>query len=175
MGNSFFTYIQRLELIGFFAGYPLLYTLILVFAANKQIRDIFKNRLVSILPLSYALVGTLYLGLQIKNLYLSQTINNINNPFLMGWALLAILFWLPSFRKKEWWSLLHSLAFFFLLVKDIIMQFSSSADEHILKNDMKIYTVSLLLNLGCFIFLLLFSFIICPNKKGANSNSFHLF
>jgi hypothetical protein len=169
MGNNFFAYIQQLELMAFFSGYSLLYAIILVFAGNKEPGNNFKSRIVSVLPLSYALVSTLYLGLQLKNLYLSYSSGNIrpaiHHPYLMLWGLLAILFWLPSFRKKEWLSLLHSLVFFFILVKDIFMQIASSVDENILKNDMRIYTVSFLLNLAAFILMALLYFFFLQNKN----------
>lgn len=169
MGNNFFAYLQQLELMAFFSGYSLLYAIILVFAGNKQSQNNFKKRIVSVLPLSYALVSTLYLGLQLKNLYLSYSSGNIrlaiHHPYLMIWGLLGILFWIPSFRKKEVLSLLHSLVFFFILVKDIIFQIGSSVDENILKNDMRIYTVSFLLNLAAFILIALLYFFFLQNKK----------
>jgi hypothetical protein len=169
MGNNFFAYLQQLELMAFFSGYTLLYAIVLVFAANKKSGNNFKNRIVSILPLSYALVSTLYLGLQLKNFYLSYSSGNIklaiHHPYLMIWGLLAILFWIPLFRKKELLSLLHSLVFFFILVKDIVLQIGSSVDENILKNDMRIYTASFLLNLATFILMVLLYFFFLQNKK----------
>lgn len=169
MGNNFFAYLQLLELMAFFSGYSLLYAIILVFAGNKKPENNFKNRIVSVLPLSYALVSTLYLGLQLKNLYLSHLSANvrlaIHHPYLMIWGLLAILFWIPLFRKKAGLTLLHNLVFFFILVKDIFMQIGSSVDENILKNDMRLYTVSFLLNLATFILMGLLSFFFLKNKN----------
>ena len=169
MGDSFFAFIQQLELMAFFSGYSLLYAIIVVFAGDRAPGNNFKNRLVPALPLSYALVGTLYLGLQLKNFYLSYSSGNIiqpiHHPYLMIWGLLSILFWIPLFRKKEIFTLLHSLVFFFILVKDISMQIFSSVDENILKNDMKIYTVSFLLNLASFILIVLLYFFFFQNKK----------
>jgi len=155
--------------MAFFSGYSLLYAIILAFAGNKESQNNFKNLIVSILPFSYALIGTLYLGLQIKNLYLSYSIGNsgmaIHHVYLMTWGLLCVLFWIPLFRKKVWLTLLHSLVFFFILVKDIILQIGSSVDENILKNDMKIYTFSFLLNLATFILIALLYFFFLQNKK----------
>ena len=169
MGNNFFAYLQLLELMAFFSGYSLLYAIILVFAGNKESRNNFKNRIVSVLPLSYALVSTLYVGLQLKNLYLNHLSGNIrltiDHHYLMVWGLLAILFWIPLFRKKEGLSLLHSLVFFFILVKDIFMQIGSSVDENILKNDMRLFTVSFLLNLATFILMGILYFFFLKNKK----------
>lgn len=169
MGNSFFKYVQQLELFGFFSGYSLLFVLILFWTGDKPLQNNFKKRLLSVIPYSYALIGTLYIGLLMKNLYESHMVGNlftnIYNPFLTAWALLSILFWIPAIGKKQFLSLLHNLVFFFLLVKDVIMQIFSSEYNEILKNDMKIYTMSLLLNLGSFIVVLLFSFVIWQNKK----------
>jgi hypothetical protein len=169
MGNTLFAYIQQLELMAFFSGYSSLYAIILVFEGNKESGNNFKKRVVPALPLAYALVGTLYLGLQLKNFYLSYSSGNIiqafHHPFLMIWGLLAILFWIPLFRKKESLSLFHSLVFFFILVKDISLQIFSPVDGNILKNDMRIYTVSFLLNLASFILMVLMYFFLLPNKK----------
>jgi hypothetical protein len=169
MGNNFFAYLQQLELIAFFSGYSLLYATILVFSGNKDSKNNFKNRIVSVLPASYAMVGTLYLGLQLKNLYLSYSSGNIrvaiHHPYLMIWGLLGIFFWMPPFRKRERLTLLHNLVFFFILVKDILMQISSSVDENILKNDMRLYTVSFVLNLATFILVGLLDFFFLQNKK----------
>jgi len=169
MGNNFFAYIQQLELMAFFSGYSLLYAIILVFAGNKESGNNFKSRVVSVLPLSYALVSTLYMALQLKNLSLSYSSGNlrlaIHHPYLMIWGLLALLFWIPSFRKKEGLSLFHSLVFFFILVKDIFMQIGSPVDENFLKNDMRMYTVSFLLNLAAYIFVVLLYFFFLQNKK----------
>ncbi len=171
MGNSFFAYLQQLELMAFFSGYPLLYAVIVYTGEDKRSRSRFKNRTVSVLPFAYALTGTLYLGLQLKKLYFNYSSGNIKQmmhlPWLMIWAFLSILFWIPAVSKKKELSLIHSLIFFFFLLKDMVLQFASSADGNILKNDMRIYTISLLLNLCAFILLVLLSFFISQNKNKA--------
>ena len=169
MGNSFFVYLQQLEMMAFFSGYPLVYAIIIYFAGNKRSKNNFKARMVSVLPFGYALIGTLYLGLQLKKLYFNYSTGNIKQmmhlPWLMTWALLSILFWIPAISRKKVLSLLHSLVFFFFLLKDIVLQYTSSADENVLKNDMRIYTISLLLNLGAFILMLLLSLFVLLNKN----------
>lgn len=163
MGNSFFVYLQQLELIAFFTGYPLLYAVVLSLAGKQPERSNFKSRVVSLLPFTYALVGTLYLGLQLKNLYPDYSIENIKlamtQPYLQIWGLLSLLFWIPALAKKPVFSLLHSLAFFFLLLKDLIVHFSSGGDPHMVRNAMKVYTDSLLLNLCTFIGVVLICFL----------------
>lgn len=170
MDNSFFAYLQQLELIAFFSGYPLIYTVIHFSVGNQQVKNDFKNRIPSYLPFAYALVGALYLALQLKNLYPDYSVDNlkltIQQPWLMSWGLLSILFWIPVLSKKKILSLLHSLVFFFILIRDLFIQFSaSSAGNHIVKNDMNIYTISLALNLGALIIIVLFCFLCIRYKK----------
>ena len=169
MENSFFAYAQKLELLAFFSGYPLIYAIVFFIAGDQQSKNKFKSRAVSLLPFAYALIGTLYLGLQLKKLYPDYSIENITlqtqQPYLMAWALLSNLFWIPSLGKKTILSLLHSLVFFFFVIKDLFLQLSGSIDKDIIRNDMKIYTVSLLLNLVAIALLLLLSFLYARYKK----------
>lgn len=156
MGENFFSYLQQLELMAFFSGYPLLYAIVVSVVGKKQLRNNFKSKIVRLLPYSYALVGILYLGLQLKNLYPDYSTENINmaleRPFLKIWGLLSIFFWIPSLTKKTVLSLLHSFVFFFLLLKDLIVQSSFfEGNNDIIKNDMKVYTDSLIINISSLI------------------------
>lgn len=153
MEDTFFNYLQRLELIAFFSGYPLIYAIVFFIAGNQPSKDNFKGKLFFLLPFSYALVGTLYLGLQLKNFYPDYPVENIKQSlprlFFVGWGLLAMLFWIPAIAKKPVFSLLHSFVFFFLLIKDLFFQLPAFAtDKNIVRNDMKLYTDSLLLNIS---------------------------
>lgn len=175
MGNSFFAYLQLVELLAFFSGYPLLYAVIHVYAGKPGLRSPFKKRLISLLPYAYALVGVLYLALQLKNLYPDYSIANIKtwmqSPWLVSWAFLSLLFWIPSLAKKTILSLVHSLVFSFIIAKDIFRHFYN-ADSDILKNDMNLFTYSLLINLGAMVIIVLFSYFLSsyrwrlrPHKK----------
>jgi hypothetical protein len=170
MDNSFFGYLQQLELMAFFSGYPLVFALVLFFGGNRSPKDKLSARAYSVLPIAYTLAGALYLGLQLKNLYPDYSTGHIRlsiqQPLLVCWGLLSLLFWIPVLRKKPVLSLLHSLVFFFFVVRDILVStFRSSADKHVLRNDMKIYTVSLLLNLGLLVLVLLISLAFSRFKK----------
>ena len=174
MDDNFFAYLQQLELMAFFSGYPLIYAITLFFAGNQEVRDNFKSRIVSLLPFAYALVGTLYLGLQLKNLYPDYSFEHlkltIQQPWLISWGLLSMLFWIPALNRKPFLSLIHSLIFFFFLIKDLFLQLTASAaDNDVVRNDMKIYTISLLLNLGALIFIVLISFVFTNFKKHLKS------
>lgn len=170
MGNEMIAYLERLELLAFFSGYPLIYLIVLSLAGNKSTRSPNKSKLVSILPLAYAITGTLYWGLQLRNLYPDYTFEHIKSeiqyPVLMIWGLISIIFWLPLFRKKVIISLLHSLVFLFLLLKTIYLQFSSTtADKDVLKNDMKVYFDSILLNSATFIATVILFLLISRFKR----------
>lgn len=174
MNNNFFVYLQQLEMMAFFSGYPLLYAFIFFILGNKQSKPDFNKKIASLLPLAYALVGTLYLGLQLKNLYPDYSFENIKlsmqQPLLVIWGLLSIFFWIPVLGKKPFFSLIHSLVFFFFLVRDLFLQSStSSPDKNIIRNDMKIYTDSLLLNIGAFAFIVLLFFLFTFYKKRFSS------
>ena len=168
MGSSIFTYVQQLEMLAFFSGYPLIYYLVRFLTRNVSLKNVRGAETVTILPFAYALVGTLYLGLQLKNLYPGYTIENISHriqqPYLIIWALLSILFWIPALSKRQILSVLHSLVFFFIIVKDLFFQLTGIiSDRDIIRNDMKIYTVSIFLNLAAFILILLSSLL--PFRK----------
>ena len=170
MDNSFLIYLERLAMMAFFSGYPLVYALAHFVRGNKPAKNNFKQRLVSLLPYEYALVGSLYLGFQFKKLYPDYTIAHINQivqePFMAVWAILSILFWIPFLAKKTMLSLIHSLFFFFFFAKDLYLQFAaSSPDKHMVSNDMNVYTVSLLLNIAALFLIVFFSFLYNKYKK----------
>jgi hypothetical protein len=161
MGTGFVAYIERLELMAFFAGYPLIYALVHVISGNRKISA--RVAVVKLLPCAYALSGTLFAGMLGRNLYPDYSIQNIaaqfQYPYLKVWGLLSLLCWIPFFSKKKIYSLLHSLVFFFFILKDMIDQATAPGGREIIKNDMKVYTDSLLLNTGTFIIILLLFFL----------------
>ena len=173
MGNSIFIYVEQLEMLAFFSGYPLVYYLVRILTRNTSYKNIKGAVLVSILPFAYALIGTLYLGLQLKNLYPDYSIENVRHriqqPYLVIWTLLSILFWIPSLPKRQILSVLHGLVFFFIIVRDLFFQLMvRTSDREMIRNDMKIYTISIFLNMAAFILILL-SFLIPFRKKSTKS------
>ena len=169
MDDSFFIYIERLELMAFFSGYPLIFLAVRVIAAPLQARGITRMNIASLLPFAYAVVGLLYLGLQLKNLYPVYSFDNIKlltgDPYLKTWALLSLLFFIPVFAKKTVLSLFHSLVFFYFIVRDFFRHFFFHADNNILQNDMHIYSRSLLINLAAFVVMVFFYFLLAVLKK----------
>ena len=151
MGNDFLTYITRLETMAFFAGYPMVYAFIYSLTNRSYYKSkTFINVLTQLLPYAYALAGSLYLGLLLKNMYPDYSLKIIVSTFqqhpIKIWGLLSILFWIPALGKKSILSLFHSLVFFFFILKDIFLQSISSNNHEMLKTDMHIYGTSILLN-----------------------------
>jgi hypothetical protein len=168
---------ERLEMFAFFAGYPLVFYVVYFFAGKKLRQPVQKNRAIYLFPLTYALLGTWYWGLQLRNWYPDYQIKNIVSStyyiYSKIWALLAIIFWIPFFFKRPFLSVFHSLFFFLLLLRDIFSQLLfHDQDIYTLKNEMKVYTVSLLLNLFALfvvsLFYLLISYITRRKKSFPN-------
>lgn len=170
MEHSIFEYMQRMELIGFFSGYCLVYAAIVSIARNRPQIAGSKNNIASLLPYSYALAGTLYLAFQLKQIYLEHSFENtkttLQQSFLIIWGLSALLFWIPLFRKRLFASVLHSLVFFGLVATDLFLYaFRLSGDENLIKNDMRMYTTSLLLYIILVALVACGSFIASKIKK----------
>jgi len=176
MGNDLMAYIQKLELFGFFSGYCLIYTII---SSLKNVNNgkghTLIQKLFILLPYAYALTGTLYLGMIIKNISLNYSSLNLNEqfhvPFLQIFALLAVLFWVPFLSKKKILSLLHSLVFFFFMLKDIFIQLNLPQGREIIQTDMKVFTDSLLLNFITLMFVVLTYFFVSYFLRGKKSSS----
>ncbi|MCO5946273.1 hypothetical protein [Mucilaginibacter flavidus] len=153
MNSSFLAYIQKLEAMAFFSGYALVYTVILFILGNRRLKGKLSDRVISFLPASYALISILFLGFQLKKLYPDYSFEHIQftiqQPFLVIWGLLPIAFLAPFFYKRPVLSLLHSCLFFYFVVSDLFfLAITPSADNNIVKNDMRVLAASIILNLA---------------------------
>lgn len=162
MDSSFFAYLERLELILFFSGFPLVYAVIVFIADTRLFKPVFRKGLVTLLPFSYALAGLLYLGLQLKKLYPDYSFGHIRamvqQPYLLSWAMLSVFFFLPMLRRKIVFCLLHSLVFLFMVLIDLFQLLSNShAEQSVVANDMRLYGFSVLLHSGCVLAVLIVS------------------
>ena len=171
MVNDLLSYIEWVELETFFSGFLLVYAIIYLLSA-KQPAGFIKVRILPLLPLAYALIATLYWGLQFKNWYPDYNINHIISgtyyPYLKLWALLAIFFWLPILYRKKILAAIHSSIFFFLMMKDFGVQvLSKNADSSSRNNDLKIYTVSIIMHIAALaVVLLAYLLILRLKRKG---------
>lgn len=167
MDDNFFKYLERLELMGFFVAYPLVYLIIYSFLSGSKNQYFKKAPL--LLPFAYALVGTLFLGLQLKNLYPDYSIDHIKSitllPYLKIWGLTSLLFWIPVIAKKPILSLLHSLVFFYFLALDLYLTTFKSLNKEVIQNDMRVFTDSFLLNIGAFILIYIATYFIRQLKR----------
>lgn len=172
MSDDLAAYMERITLMTFFCGYPLLYALVFFIAGKYEEKKTFARKLTSLLPLGYALSATLFLGLFLKNISVNYSLTNAAAPlsFLQLWGLSAVLFWIPALSKKPVFSLLHSAIFLYLLLKDLFIYTISSTDKDMVRNDMKIYTLSLLINTGTFIVIALVSFILSTTRKNKKAS-----
>jgi hypothetical protein len=168
-------YIEWVELETFFSGFLLVYAIIYLLSA-KQPADFIKIKMLPLLPLAYALIATLYWGLQFKNWYPDYNINHIISgtyyPYLKLWALLAIFFWLPILNRKNFPAVVHSGIFFFLMMKDIGVQvLGKNADSSSRNNDLKIYTASIIMHIAALAVIFLVYLLILRLKKGKGIGS----
>lgn len=165
MDNSFFAYLQQLEILVFFSGYPLLYLLAHSFGSIPSVKENLKKRVLFVLPYGYAFAGVLFLGFELKNASADFTVENIilriQIPFLFFWGLLSLIFWIPFFSRNTLFSFLHSLVFIFLVLKNLFLHSTAApTDNSVAKSNMKMYTISLLLHLVILIGACCLSFLI---------------
>jgi len=173
MGNDFFSYLARMEIMVFFAGYAIIYALVFFLAGEFQKKSAsFLTMLPTRVSQAYALCGTLFLGYMVKKIYIGYGmdihVSQLYHPILVIWGLLAMLFWLKPLRKFPALSLLHSLVFFYFIPGDIYLKYSGGGNDMV-KNDMSILTVSLLLNISCLAIVLIFHYGISYWQKDRKS------
>lgn len=159
MDNNLFTYLELALLLIFFSGYPLIYVLIRAFAKAEKVRDFLGKDISIFLAFAYALTGVLYWGLQIKNLFPVYSFVQLKSafelPILQIWALLSVLFFIPLLNRKPVYSLLHSFVFFFFITRDLILFVTGTVSAEVIKNNMRVFTYSVLINLASFVFIVL--------------------
>lgn len=165
MGENFFEYIERMELLFFFSGYPLVYSLIyFVHGRAQKNQHPMLMRLVPLLPLAYALSASIFFGFWLREFVIRQQIQNIRADdhisLLKAWGLSAVIFWIPFFNRKPIYSLLHCMVFFIVFLKELLAGIGSEDGGDIIRNDMRIYTISLALNLVCLTLIWILSIII---------------
>jgi len=153
MNSNFLAYLQKLETMAFFSGYALVYTVLPFILGNRRLKGKLSDRIISFLPTSYALISILFLGFQLKKLYPDYSFEHIQftiqEPFLIIWGLLPIAFLAPVFYKRPFLSLLHSCLFFYFVASDLFyLAITPSADNNIVKNDMRVLAASIILNLA---------------------------
>lgn len=135
--NDFFIYIERLEFIAFFTGVPLL-GIIIFFVIGKRERGMVL--LHTILPITYAMLSVLYLGMKMYQHGLNMgdwlLQGSLLHILLKGWAISASLFFIPAFRKR--WkgvSHYHALVFYGIMLNDLIQANRQVLSAELLRNE----------------------------------------
>lgn len=153
MGTTLDEYFNQLELVAFFAGFPLVFIIVMVFAGKAEKPAALFSILKRLLPFSYTLTGSFYLAFLLREQYtqynLHHTLAGFALPWLTLWALLSLLMFIQPFRSKIYLCFLHSLVFLFLLLKDFFLHASGQLDQHMLRTNMKLYSDSLILHATC--------------------------
>lgn len=149
MNQDFFQYLEKLELLAFFSGYPLWYAIVKAFSGQRSTET--KDRRISgkILPYTYALTATLYAGFCADKLYPDWSFTSwkllFSHTWLVPWAFTALVFWIPAAGKRTYLSLLHSIPFFFILLSDILHYHFNSPGSGRPTNEMNMYGISVLI------------------------------
>jgi hypothetical protein len=102
----------------FFSGYPFIYILFYFIGKRRSMHHAVEEKILPILPLAYALVAICFWLLVITTGRMNFVIQRISSAapsaLVILYSLTSLLFFLPAFRRKIWWSLLHSLPLFVL-------------------------------------------------------------
>ena len=175
MGDELIAYLQQLEIIAFFSGYPLVYAVVATIKNTARSELSIKRTVFKLLPFVYGVTGLLYVGLQLRNFYPNYSpdhlANEIQIAFYAVWGFTSLIFFIPLLNKKPVISLLHSLVFFYLLVRSYISELSADIpDKSVLKNYMKVYFDSIILNVAILITLFITYTVIRHLKRKASKN-----
>lgn len=127
---------------------------------RKKIQHAAAEKIFALLPLAYALVATWFWLLVIFAGRLNFVIVRISaaapSALVILYSLTSLLFFLPSFRRKSFWTFLHSLPLFALPFYYIFSTGNKPelvASEDIL-NLIRIYAVGLTIYIIVIVFLL---------------------
>jgi hypothetical protein len=153
-------YLQLLEILAFFSGYPLIYLLVKYLNQFRGIQRFTKQALL-VLPFVYGFIGIFFLGLQLKTLSITLDLAHFQHPYLVIWGIISIVFLFPIFSKQPSFSLFHSLIFLFVLISKFFFKSTSLEEKsQVISNYMNIYTISIALNLVLLILVMAVSFLL---------------
>jgi hypothetical protein len=143
----------------FFSGYPLMYVLVYLAHRNKSLHHSTAKFLFSMLPMTYAFVATCFWMLMTCTGKISFVLERIMSTAPSALAILygfsALLFWLPAFRRKNYWSFLHSLALFMLPFINMLNRISKHkiVDHEYISNLIRIHAAGFIIYIVAIIFL----------------------
>ena len=110
----------------FFSGYPLLCLLFYALNKNRHMHQAITEKIFPLLPLTYAFVSTFFWIFMLCTGRMHFVIEKIAiaAPFslIIAYSFSALLFWLPTFRKKLNLSVIHSLPLFLLPFANMLLK-----------------------------------------------------
>jgi len=152
---DFLAGIERFEVMLFFSGYIIIWTIVNRFWQKRMISGVAKYK---VLVYSYLLIATLFIAFLARKFYLLS----IGDPvFEHAFSLLSILgtlsitFWIPALQRIRLLGVLHSLLFFAFIPIDLIRYALGETERFQLRNDMNILALSVALNTLAFLIVLL--------------------
>ncbi len=174
MFGGFTIYIEWVELESFFSGFIVIWLIAQAFGHFAILPQKLNGSIRKSLPLAYAIIGTLYLGLQLRNSWYDQTFLPLfpgyEYYFLKAWALLALLCWIPFFRKHSIFAVLHSSVYFFVMARDLVIAYTREYDDSSrTSNDWKIFAASVGLNLVLTLIILFLSHLLDFLRRRSHS------
>lgn len=149
MDHTFFAYLQQLEILAFFSGYAPVYLVVQRVVSLPGINESFKKRVQLLLPYTYAIAGTLFLGFELKNNFpnfsIARFMERVQDSFLFYWSLLPLACWVPVVRRYPFLSLLHSFAYLLVMIREFVFSGGNAyQNNHFTGNYMRIYSISML-------------------------------
>ena len=116
--NDIFVTLWWLYFCTFFSNYLIVYAIVVLIAKNKNWNSFIRLKIYPLLPLAYALVSTCFwimCSYRYGFNYISKTImSGLAAQLLVAWSISGMAFWIPVFRKRNCYSVFHSLPFFIL-------------------------------------------------------------
>lgn len=172
MNDDFFLYLEKLEYLVFFSGYPILYALIMAMQQTDAAKNRFLSLMARLLPYGYALTGTLYLGYCADKLYPDMSWQSwkllLSHSWLTPWAISVNLFWIRLLSRKNLISLLHSLPFLYLLISDLARYYADKGGISRPTNEMRMYGISILIHVVILLFITSFAFLFHSYRNKSN-------
>lgn len=166
MGDDLFSMVEKFEILLFFSGYTILFCFVNYLWTRP---NIFLDKLKALIPFGYAFSATLFLGYFLNKIYLNHILGNVNihwyHPFLIIWGALALLFWVPFFKRKPALSLMHSLVFFYFILKDLVSYVFGNSDQLVIRNNMNILSTSFLINVATLTLVYILFYLLHKLKK----------
>lgn len=148
--NDFFIFLEKLELIAFFGGFPLVYFLVYFISTDFSFGKNWLIQLPKRLPVAYAFTTLLFVGMKLDQWIRSHGAAIDFRSYLFyfqAWAFLGLLFFSIFFRRKPHYTLLHSVPFISLLIFDFYTYYKGYLQVEMLHNEMRLYGLGTILNI----------------------------